>query len=49
MALHRKSRVMCIDEDGHPAGVISLSDIVKHEGSQAGETLQQVSAREARV
>jgi CBS domain-containing protein len=49
MALHQKSRMMCIDDQGRLAGVISLSDIVQREGGLAGETLQQITAREARM
>lgn len=50
MARHRKSRIMCIDEDERLVGVISLSDIAQHErGSRASDTLRQVSAREVRA
>ena len=47
MAQHRKSRIMCIDDDGRLMGVISLSDIARRRGSDASETLRQVSGREA--
>ena len=47
MAKHRKSRIMCLDEAGHLAGVISLSDLAR--GSDAGSTLKRVAEREARV
>lgn len=50
MARHRKSRIMCIDEDERLVGVISLSDIAQHErGTRASDTLRQVSAREVRA
>ncbi len=50
MAEHRKSRIVCCDDDGVLVGVISLSDIVRHEGARrATSTLMQVSEREART
>jgi CBS domain-containing protein len=45
MAKHHKSRIMCLDEGGHLAGVISLSDLAR--GSDAGSTLKRVTEREA--
>jgi CBS domain-containing protein len=49
MAEHHKSRIMCCDDQGVLVGVISLSDIVRHEGARrAASTLIEVSAREAR-
>jgi CBS domain-containing protein len=48
MADHRKSRVMCLDDDGVLLGVISLSDIAKLQGDGAARTLRAVSSREAR-
>jgi CBS-domain-containing membrane protein len=48
MADHRKSRIMCVDDDGALLGVISLSDIAKLEGDGAGRTLRAVSQREVR-
>lgn len=48
MAVHEKSRIMCIAQDGRLVGVISLSDIAQHEtGARAAETLRDVSEREA--
>ena len=47
MAKHHKSRIMCLDEAGHLAGVISLSDVAR--SSDAGSTLKRVVEREARV
>ena len=48
MAEHRKSRIMCLDDDGALLGVISLSDIAKLEGDGAARTHRAVSRREAR-
>ncbi len=48
MAEHHKSRIMCVDDQGVLVGVISLSDLVRHEGARrAASTLIEVSAREA--
>jgi CBS domain-containing protein len=50
MGAHRKSRIMCIDEDGTLVGVISLSDIVKLDsGRAAAMTLRRVTERENRA
>jgi CBS domain-containing protein len=50
MAEHHKSRIMCCDEQGVLVGVISLSDIVRHESARrATSTLLEVSEREART
>jgi CBS domain-containing protein len=50
MAEHHKSRIVCVDDQGTLVGVISLSDIVRHEGARrATTTLLEVSAREART
>jgi CBS domain-containing protein len=46
MADYRKSRVMCVDDDGALIGIISLSDIAKLEGDGAGRILREVSRRE---
>jgi predicted transcriptional regulator len=46
MARNRKSRIIVQDEAGHPLGVISLSDIARHDRVFAAETMRQVSARE---
>jgi CBS domain-containing protein len=46
---HRKSRVVCIDEQGHPVGVISLSDIARHEGgSELVNVFRSITTREVR-
>jgi CBS domain-containing protein len=50
MGTHRKSRIMCVDEDGTLVGVISLSDIVKLDsGRAAAMTLRRVAERENRA
>ncbi len=50
MGDHHKSRILCLDEDGALAGVISLSDIAQHEeGTRAAQTMRDVTAREARL
>lgn len=47
MGLYRVSRVLCVEEDGALAGVISLSDIAQHESPlAAAQTLRDVTARE---
>jgi CBS domain containing-hemolysin-like protein len=50
MARGQKSRIIVVDEQGKPVGVISLSDIAKREdGAQAAQTLRKVSDREVRA
>lgn len=50
MGQHRKSRIMCVDDDGTLVGIISLSDIAKFDSSRAATmTLRRVSERESRV
>jgi CBS domain-containing protein len=48
MAENHKSRIVCVDDERKPVGVISLSDIAKHErGTRATRTLRAVTEREA--
>jgi len=48
MSKHKKSRIMCLDERGRPAGVISLSDVARTEtGGKASAILRSVAQREA--
>ena len=47
MAEERKSRMIVVDDDRHPVGVISLSDLPLAEEPRAGEILQQIARREA--
>jgi CBS domain-containing protein len=50
MARNHKSRILCLDDDGKLAGVISLSDIAQHErAGRIRDTLRKVSEREARA
>ncbi len=47
MARDHKSRIMCVDDGGRLLGVISLSDIARHDTQdRASETLRGVSERE---
>jgi CBS domain-containing protein len=48
MATHHKSRILCIDQAGQLAGVISLSDIAQQApAGRASQTLRDISEREA--
>ena len=49
MAREHKSRVLIVDEMGKPAGVVSLSDIARHDKIFAAETMRQVSSREIKT
>jgi CBS domain-containing protein len=47
MGLFRVARILCVDEDGLLAGIISLSDIAQHETlSRVAQTLRDVTTRE---
>lgn len=46
MAGQKKSRVLCVDADGKPAGVLSLSDIARADTPDALDALRAVAARE---
>lgn len=49
MAEAHVSRIICVDDDRRPIGVISLSDIAQEEkGGKAAAVLREVSEREAR-
>lgn len=49
MSKHKKSRIMCLDEQQHLAGVISLSDVARVEtGARSSALLRSVAQREAR-
>jgi CBS domain-containing protein len=48
MGENRKSRIICLDGEGHLAGIISLSDIAQLGEVGASDALRQVSGREAR-
>lgn len=48
MATHRKARLPVVDHDGRLVGVISLSDVARHEPPDVvGATLRVVTSREA--
>jgi CBS domain-containing protein len=50
MTRNHKSRIMCVNESGVLAGVISLSDIAQREkANRAAQTMRGVSDREARL
>ncbi|HVR21117.1 MAG TPA: CBS domain-containing protein [Polyangiaceae bacterium] len=47
MGRYKKSRIICVDDEGYPVGVISLSDIAQHESSeQTARTMRRVTMRE---
>jgi len=47
MGLFHVSRVLCTEDDGTIAGLISLSDVAEHESTaRAGQTLRDVTLRE---
>jgi CBS domain-containing protein len=48
LATHKKSRIMCIDDNDNLVGVISLSDIAQVDrGEPVARTLREISEREA--
>ncbi|HEY3821919.1 MAG TPA: CBS domain-containing protein [Polyangiaceae bacterium] len=48
MEQERKSRIVCVDDQGHAAGVISLSDIAQREDvARVGGLLRAIAGREA--
>lgn len=49
MGKERKSRILCVDDDGVLVGVISLSDIAQRDGARIAQTMQEVAQREART
>lgn len=49
MRNRRKSRILCVDEQGKAVGVISLSDLARNDrAGRIGRMLRDVTAREAR-
>ncbi len=46
MSSGRKSRVLVVDELGHPIGVISLSDLARYDPRGAAFAVRDVAARE---
>ncbi len=50
MGERKKSRIICVDERGDLAGVISLSDLGKYdESTRTLRTMRKVTSREARA
>jgi CBS domain-containing protein len=47
LAAHKKSRIICTDESGRLAGVISLSDVAQYDQERIGVTMREVTEREA--
>ncbi len=48
MAKHQKSRILCLDNGGHLAGVISLADIVhKEDASKVSDMLREMKSERA--
>jgi CBS domain-containing protein len=47
MSKHKKSRILCVGDDGKLAGVISLSDIAQNLADAGAQTLREVTTREA--
>jgi CBS domain-containing protein len=50
MRLNQVSRILCMDDDGQIAGVISLADISQYEvDTEAGKLLAEVKGSEAHI
>jgi CBS domain-containing protein len=49
MALHHKSRMLCIDESNQLVGVLSLSDIAQVRPDAGAQTLRDITRREAHL
>lgn len=49
MKQNRKSRIVVLDREDHPAGVISLSDIAQTDQRAAAQMLREVATREVRL
>jgi CBS domain-containing protein len=50
MRVNQKARLVCVDETGRIAGVISLADIAQYDSERrAGEVVADVTEREAEV
>jgi CBS domain-containing protein len=49
MGTQRKSRIVCTDDHGHLLGILSLSDIAKHDdGWRVARTVRKITSREVR-
>jgi predicted transcriptional regulator len=49
MKQNRKSRIVVLDREDRPVGVISLSDIAQTDQKAAAQMLKEVAAREVRL
>ncbi|MEZ0230723.1 MAG: CBS domain-containing protein [Planctomycetota bacterium] len=49
MSWHQKSRIVVTDDKGILVGVISLSDLARHDSGRATDTLRRISGRESRA
>jgi CBS domain-containing protein len=50
MRINQISRILCVDDDGHIAGVISLGDISQYEvDTEAGKLLAELKGSEAHM
>jgi CBS domain-containing protein len=48
MRRYHKSRIICVDPEKKPIGVISLSDIARGDQDHVGELLREITEREVR-
>lgn len=47
MCSHHTGRVICVDEDGRPVGIVSLADLARHEDAYVTvHTLRELVTRE---
>jgi CBS domain-containing protein len=50
MRRYHKARIICVDAERHPVGVISLSDIARRDpAARVGELLRDITEREVRT
>ena len=47
MSKHKKSRILCVDDNGKLVGVLSLSNIAQNVADAGAQTLRDVTTREA--
>jgi CBS domain-containing protein len=49
MGTQHKSRIVCTDDEGHLLGIVSISDIAKHDdGWRVARTVRKITSREVR-
>jgi CBS domain-containing protein len=47
MLEHKKSRVVCVDDQGRPIGIITISDIAQHEDApQVAKLMRTITTRD---